>query len=126
MSTEVRATVKLEAPNLDEEMLEQARHELLQDVREIDGCTAQVLVQEGISEEVTKGTVIGDILIALASAGVLTAVVECIRDWLVRDDRRRIRMIVEMEDKKVFLDSTRFSKEEVEDIVALILVGLQK
>lgn len=127
MDNGLEFTLKLDSPDLDEEELDQARTNLLDELVELDGCTAEVL-PEGKAPPGAKGepVTLGTIVISLASAGVLTALVECLRSWLSRDDRHRVQLLAEIEGNTIFIDSTQFSGEEVERLVAMVTSGLRK
>lgn len=127
MDNGLELTLKLDSPDLDAEELDQARTNLLSELAELDGCTAEAL-PEGEAPPGAKGepVTLGTIVISLASAGVLTALVKCIRSWLTRDDSRRVQLLAEIEGNTIFIDSTQFSGEEVERLVAMVTSGLRK
>ena len=74
--------------------------------------------------EVTVGTMI----VALASAGVLTALIETLRAWVIRQKDRRVRVSVKIGDRHLEFDYSPdgTSEKQLKDFTSSILSILKE
>jgi len=96
---------------------------LRDEFRELDGVSANLYgenVPEGVSSRADPVTT-GTIIVALASAGAFTAVVELVKAWVDRkhDDRPRVQIKVQVGDKLTEFDYSPAQVKE-EDLLKFV------
>lgn len=127
MNGEFDLTLALVSPELDQEELDRARRSLMRDLNELDGLTESSVVREEGAEGMKGGPAeVGAIMVSLASAGVFRGLIDCIKLWLTRDDRRRVQLVAEVEGNTICIDSAQFSQQEVTDLVAAVTASLRE
>ncbi len=84
--------IKLEpGPGTSEETLAQQTSVLLGDICQLEGVQAELERTEN-SEKGSRGDAIaiGTILISMISGGVITALIQFLRDWALRGENRKV------------------------------------
>ena len=98
------------------EQLMQLATDLRDELRSIDGIEAR-LYQEGLSQDITSrgdAVTIGTVIISLASAGVLTGLIQVIQAWMSRkkDAEPQVRIKIQVGDKLAEFDYSPVSVKQ--------------
>ncbi len=97
-------TIQLVNENDGAEALDRQTRALLSDFRLLEGVTATLLEEPGISGSRGDPVTVGTIALALVTGGGVTAIIQALGDWLKRGENRKVTL-------KVTVDGNTFETE---------------
>jgi hypothetical protein len=121
--------ILLQDEDADQEELDRLTRQLLSEIGDLDIEKAE-LARGGDLPEGAKGDpiTVGSIVVALASAGVFTGLVELIKSWALRREGRTITLKAKVKDREVELtySPAESSPEEMTQFVNTIMATMQE
>lgn len=115
--------------NVTDQMLHRLARQVYQDLRRT-GADSVKWAQSGEAPVGTKGIPIdiNTIVVSFASAGVLTAIIQLLKDWALRAEGRKVKVRTQVGDNSIELEysPTATSEEELTAFAEKLIQMLNK
>lgn len=102
-------------PNVDVEALQQQTSVILDDICQLDGVQARI-ARGNQPEKDERGDpiTVGAIVISMITGGVVTTLIQFLRDWALRGENRKVIIKAEVDGNKIELEYFPSGTKETE------------